>query len=76
MSGSKWTRQTYMMVAQCIRDVHNSLPSDNMYGDSVVAALVDNLSLQFKLDNAAFDSVRFGQACTLVNKRGPLFRDS
>jgi len=73
-SHSKWTRQTYEMVAQCVRDVYNSLPSDNMYGDSVVTAIADNLAVHFHLDNPNFDRDRFIQACTLVNKRGPISR--
>ena len=84
MSGSKWTRQTYEMVAQSIRNIARSHPQgtttlsvyDECCGDAVVAAIVDNLSLQFKLDNAAFDSDRFKQACTMVSRRGPAFQDS
>ena len=68
---SKWTRQTYEMVAQCIRDVYNA----NFDSDRFIArAIADNLAVQFHLDNANFDRDRFIQACTLVNKRGPISR--
>lgn len=72
-SHSKWTRQTYEMVAQCIRDVYNITPADGV-SNSVARAIADNLAVQFHLDNANFDRDRFIQACTLVNKRGPISR--
>ena len=77
-SHSKWTRQTYEMVAQCVRDVarshhpHRYTECSECYADAVVAVIVDNLSVQFHLDNPNFDRDRFIQACTLVNKRGPI----
>lgn len=71
-SHSKWTRQTYEMVAQCIRDVYNITPGLDGVSNSVARAIADKLAVQFHLDNANFDRDRFIQACTLVNKRGPI----
>ena len=70
---SKWTRQTYEMVAQCIRDVYNITPVDGV-SNSVARAIADKLAVRFHLDNPNFDRDRFIEACTLVNKRGPISR--
>ena len=80
---SKWTRQTYEMVADVMRSAHNDVLRDTSddfeyveYVNSVILLkdIADKLAVHFHLDNPNFDRDRFIEACTLVNKRGPISR--